>query len=169
LNESIGLLLCLSSIPLRLRCKKFLPERVFFLRRAFTQSTWQTQQFVTSPEARPVNAARRSHLIHIALLCVAVLFSHTARATTSVDAIHHCALRSSVKVVAEAPASKKKFALKTKKTAPRPQSTFALGACDQLLSPHTALMLTSHQAHQALLFAQTLYTASSSRLFVLRI
>jgi len=115
-----------------------------------------------------VNTTRRSYLAHIALLCVAVVFSRTARATASVNPVRPCTQHCSTKVAAEPPALEKKLPLETKnetkKTVHRTssQSTFAFAAAPQFLSPRTALMQPSHQTRQAL-------PADQTRFFVLRI
>ena len=113
-----------------------------------------------------MNTARRSYLLHIALLCMAVLFSRTDRATASVIPVHPCTQHSSTKAAAEPPAHEKKLLLKTKKAIRRTRSSsqifFAVGADPRLLSSQTTSTLPLRQVRQA-------FPAHQSRLFVLRI
>ena len=116
-----------------------------------------------------MNTIRRSHLVRIALLATAILFSRTNHAAAQAGNLyssHTC----SNKAAAEPAASEKKFRLKPNKAVrpPRPASqTFGLGF--GLFTPQAALTLTSEQSRQALLVSRMLATAPQSRLFSLRI
>ena len=116
-----------------------------------------------------MNAIRRFHLVRIALLVTAILFSRTNHAAAQASnpySNHTC----SNKAAAEPAALEKKFPLKPNKAVrpPRPASqTFGLGF--GLLTPQAALTLTSEQSRQALLVSQMLATAPQCRLFSLRI
>jgi len=115
-----------------------------------------------------MNTVRRSHLVRIALLATAILFSRTNHVAAQVNNLsnHTC----SNKACAEPAALEKKFPLKPHKAVrpPRPASqTFGLGFA--LLTPQAVLTLTSEQSRQALLASQALATAPQSRLFSLRI
>ena len=116
-----------------------------------------------------MNTIRRSHLVRIALLATAILFSRTNHITAQVGNLysnHTC----SNKAAAEPAASEKKFPLKPNKAVrpPRPASqTFGLGF--ELLTPQAVLTLTSEQSRQALLVSQMFASAPHCRLFSLRI
>ena len=116
-----------------------------------------------------MNTIRRSHLVRIALLATAILFSRTNHAAAQAGNLyssHTC----SNKAAAEPAASEKKFRLKPNKAVrpPRPASqTFGLGF--ELLTPQAVLTLTSEQSRQALLVSQMFATAPHCRLFSLRI
>jgi len=116
-----------------------------------------------------MNAVRRSHLVRIALLATAILFSRTNHVTAQVSNLY-CNHTCSNKAAAEPAALEKKFPLKPNKAVrpPRPASqTFSLGF--ELLAPRAALTLTSERSRQALLVSQMFATAPQSRLFSLRI
>ena len=116
-----------------------------------------------------MNAVRRSHLVRIALLATAILFSRTNHVVAQAGNLyssHTC----SNKAAAEPAALEKKFPLKPNKAVrpPRPASqTFGLGF--ELLTPQAVLTLTSEQSRQALLVSQMFATAPHCRLFSLRI
>jgi hypothetical protein len=116
-----------------------------------------------------MNAIRRSHLVRIALLATAVLFSRTNHVVAQASN-PYCNHTCSNKAAAEPAALEKKFRLKPNKAVrpPRPASqTFGLGF--GLLTPQAALALRSAQSRQALLVSQMFATAPHSRLFSLRI
>ena len=116
-----------------------------------------------------MNTIRRSHLVRIALLATAILFSRTNHATAQASNLY-CNHTCSNKAAAEPAAPEKKFRLKPNKAVrpPRPASqTFAIGY--GLFTPQAALTLTSEQSRQALLVSQLLATAPQSRLSPLRI
>lgn len=116
-----------------------------------------------------MNAVRRSHLVRIALLATAILFSRTNHVTAQVSNLY-CNHTCSNKAAAEPAVSEKKFPLKPNK-AVRPQrpASQTFGLSFELLTPQAVLTLTSEQSRQTLLVSQMLATAPQSRLFSLRI
>ena len=118
-----------------------------------------------------MNAVRRSHLVRIALLATAILFSRTNHVTAQVNNLY-CNHTCSNKAAAEPAALEKKFPLKPRKAvrSPRPASqTLAYSLGFDLLTPQAVRTLTSEQSRQALFVSQTLATVPQSRLFSLRI
>jgi hypothetical protein len=134
---------------------------------------WQIQQFSTLSEIRDMNTARRSYLFRIAILCLTVLLSQTANATSLSHLLVPGTPCSYLKLTSARPEPRKTLRLNAKKVRDsRPAWRNDAGLSTSYFVPASlaqACAAGEPRTSFILQTSRTLEIAPQSRSFVLRI